>query len=224
MYSYCSQKKAKFGVLVNGVSAPEIYEFPYFENSLEINRFPRNGEALQEWKDNRRFTIKQLMQSDRLQNETLKDIILSVEQKFGANDSSEKAFEELFKLIFSKLYEDRKLHRFYRRVNLMESIDEFKQNTLVIQDDTIDMESNLWYVVLQKNLYKVGLPVDLFDEYAKDIDALVNRRNSIAHGNEKSGISEAEYTKWESKIYTIMEDIIKVLYRNASEEQYLKSR
>lgn len=46
------------------------------------------------------------MQADRLQTETLKDIILNVEQRFGANDSSDKAFEEIFKLIFIKLYDE----------------------------------------------------------------------------------------------------------------------
>jgi len=107
MYSYCSQKKSQLGVLVNGVSTPEFYDFPYYENQLIIDRFPQNGEDIQEWKDKRRFTLKQLMQSDRLKTETLKDIILSVEQKFGANDSSEKAFEEIFKLIFSKLYDEK---------------------------------------------------------------------------------------------------------------------
>lgn len=47
------------------------------------------------------------MQSDRLQSETLKDIILQVEQRFGANDSSDKAFEEIFKLIFTKLFDEK---------------------------------------------------------------------------------------------------------------------
>ncbi len=63
MYSYCSQKKSQLGVLVNGVSTPEFYDFPYFENQLIIDRFPQNGEDIQEWKDKRRFTLKQLMQS-----------------------------------------------------------------------------------------------------------------------------------------------------------------
>ena len=44
---------------------------------------------------------------DRLNNETLKEIISEVEQRFGANDSSDKAFDELFKLIFTKLYDEK---------------------------------------------------------------------------------------------------------------------
>ena len=66
----------------------------------------KNGEDIVEWKDNARFTLKQLMLEDRLQTENLKDIILNVEQRFGANDSSDKAFEEIFKLIFVKLYDE----------------------------------------------------------------------------------------------------------------------
>ena len=61
----------------------------------------------------------------------------------------------------------------------MEKVDDFKEKKLNIEDQIIDTESNLWYIVLQKNLYKVGLPIDLFDGYQSAIDALVNRRNSI---------------------------------------------
>lgn len=107
MQSYCFQKRPQIGILVNGSKEPEFYDSPAYDNRLEISEFPYNGENIQEWKDKRRFTVKQLIQVDRLQRETLKDIILSVEQKFGANDSSEKAFEEIFKLIFSKLYDEK---------------------------------------------------------------------------------------------------------------------
>lgn len=107
MQSYANQKHPSVGVLVNGVMPPEFYDFPDYENQLVLDRFPNANEDIQEWKDKRRFTLKQLMQSDRLQTETLKDIILEVEQRFGANDSSDKAFEEIFKLIFTKLYDEK---------------------------------------------------------------------------------------------------------------------
>lgn len=107
MQSYANQKHPSVGVLVNGVKPPEFYDFPDYENQIILDRFPQANEDLQEWKDKRRFTLKQLMQSDRLQTEMLKDIILEVEQRFGANDSSDKAFEEIFKLIFTKLYDEK---------------------------------------------------------------------------------------------------------------------
>ena len=106
MQSYCRSKQPEIGVIANGDNLLKFYEAPKFEEELSIDKFPQNGEDINEWKENRRFTLKQLMQVDRLQTETLKDIILNVEQRFGANDSSDKAFEEIFKLIFIKLYDE----------------------------------------------------------------------------------------------------------------------
>lgn len=106
MQSYCRALQPKIGAIVNGDNLLKFYEAPKFDEELTIDKFPQNGEDIAEWKDNRRFTLKQLMQVDRLQTETLKDIILNVEQRFGANDSSDKAFEEIFKLIFIKLYDE----------------------------------------------------------------------------------------------------------------------
>ncbi len=107
MESYCLLKKAQVGIIANGANLLKFYEAPDFDNTLIIERFPHHGEDIKEWIENRRFTLKQLMISDRLQTETLKDIILAVEQRFGANDSSDKAFEEIFKLIFTKLYDEK---------------------------------------------------------------------------------------------------------------------
>ena len=47
------------------------------------------------------------MLQDRLQKETLKDVVLKVEQRFGANSSPDTAFDEIFKLIFTKLYDEK---------------------------------------------------------------------------------------------------------------------
>ena len=80
----------------------------------------------------------------------------------------------------------------------------FVQQTLSIDDRIIDTESNLRYLVLKKNLYKIGLPIDLFSDSQGDIDSLVNRRNSIAHGNFRSGISETEFSSWERKALSVM--------------------
>lgn len=121
------------------------------------------------------------------------------------------------------LPDDTRLHRLYRRVDFMEKMENFKEQELVIDDQIIDTESNLWYIVLQKNLYKIGLPVDLFDDYRSDIDALVNRRNSIAHGNFKSGVTDTEFSNWERKVSEILEGITRLLYDYARNKRYLVS-
>ncbi|MCI9491869.1 MAG: hypothetical protein HFH42_01865 [Lachnospiraceae bacterium] len=145
-------------------------------------------------------------------------IASSMNREFTAFDNN----DEKCSIFKRKLPDDKRLHRLYRRVNFLEELDEFKSRELVISDETIDTESNLWYIVLQKNLYKVGLPVDLFEDVSKDVDALVNRRNSIAHGTERAGVTEREYLRWETKTYRIMEDMVKCIYHTVCHEKYRK--
>ena len=107
MASYCKQKQSQIGVIANGGSLLKFYKSPDFENALSLTRFPEYKESIEDWVNGQRFTLKQLMIYDRLNNETLKEVISDVEQRFGANDSSDKAFDELFKLIFTKLYDEK---------------------------------------------------------------------------------------------------------------------
>ena len=143
----------------------------------------------------------------------------SMDQVFKAYENLDRK-SDVFR---RELPEDTALHRFYRRVDFLEQMEEFQAEILSIEDSAIDTESNLWYIVLQKNLYKIGLPVDLFETYRKDIDALVNRRNTIAHGDFRSGVSEQEFSNWESKISRIMTDIKILLFDYAKNQRYLRN-
>nr|WP_294659085.1 MAE_28990/MAE_18760 family HEPN-like nuclease [uncultured Blautia sp.] len=146
-------------------------------------------------------------------------MVASMHKEFIAYENMERK-SEFFR---RALPDDTRLHRLYRRVDFMEKMENFKEQELVIDDQIIDTESNLWYIVLQKNLYKIGLPVDLFDDYRSDIDALVNRRNSIAHGNFKSGVTDTEFSNWERKVSEILEGITRLLYDYAKNRRYLVS-
>lgn len=66
MQSYCRAKQPVIGVIANGDNLLKFYEAPKFDDELTIDKFPQNGENIEEWKENRRFTLKQLMQVDRL--------------------------------------------------------------------------------------------------------------------------------------------------------------
>lgn len=114
------------------------------------------------------------------------------------------------------------LDRFYRRVELIDGLDSMNSKQLKLDDSVINTESNLWYVVLQKNLYKIGLPINLFENNKNGIDALVSRRNTIAHGSMTAGISEAEFSKWESNTKNIMTSILITLFDYAKNKKYLK--
>ena len=114
---------------------------------------------------------------------------------------------------------DGELDKFYRRVKLLKAMEVHDNGNLNIDDTVINTESNLWYVVLQKNLYRVGLPTNLFDNEKNDIDALVNRRNSIAHGDMDSGVEVQEYNKWFEKTNRIENDCIRLLYEYAKKKE-----
>lgn len=54
-------------------------------------------------------------------------------------------------LIIKKVLVDDSVHVLYRRVNLLESSSNLLSKKLIIDDNAIDTESNLLYIVLQKN-------------------------------------------------------------------------
>ena len=121
-----------------------------------------------------------------------------------------------------KVPTDDPIHGLYRRANLLESSSILLSQTLIIEDEAIDTESNLWYVVLQKNLYRLGLPICMFEQYKSDINNLVNRRNTIAHGSRTDGVTESEYKKWEDSVKDVMENIVKKIYFYTNNEKYLR--
>lgn len=164
-------------------------------------------------------TYIQYINSQKLSRKDVKTglIVASMYKEFIAYENLERKSEFFRK----KLPDDTRLHRLYRRVDFMEKVDNFKEQKLNIEDQIIDTESNLWYIVLQKNLYKVGLPIDLFDGYQSAIDALVNRRNSIAHGNFRSGVTAEEFSNWETKVYNVLSGVTRLLYDYANNKKYL---
>lgn len=110
MQSYCLVEGASIAVLVNGDDIEQFYVNNTDETSKtrtlkKINRLPKYTETLDEVL-NFRFTLKQLILQDRLRTETLKKVITDVEQRFSANDSSDKSFDEILKLIYCKLYDE----------------------------------------------------------------------------------------------------------------------
>lgn len=116
-----------------------------------------------------------------------------------------------------KCPDDKFLHAIYRRADLISEFDNFFNEYISIADGVIDTESNLWSHVLAKNFYKVGINHEIFKKYNKDIDQLVNLRNSIAHGTKKTGIEEGKYNNLERKITkNVMEKLIEVFVNEAN--------
>lgn len=103
--SYCNATGAPIGIWTNGqqISYYHRKDPNYFEDITDIPN------AEQSLKDilSERFTLKDLIIKDKISNErkSLKDIILEMEDEVLANAGVD-VFEEVFKLIFTKLYDE----------------------------------------------------------------------------------------------------------------------
>ena len=103
--SYCNATGAPIGVWSNGeqISYYHRKDPNYFE---DIPAIPRASEKLSDVLSER-WTIDDLIKNDKLVNQkkSLKDLILEMEDEVLANAGVD-VFEELFKLIFTKLYDE----------------------------------------------------------------------------------------------------------------------
>ena len=103
--SYCNATGAPIAVWTNGQQISHYHRKDpnYFE---EITDIPNADQTLSDIL-NERFTLKDLILKDKLATErkSLKDIILELEDEVLANAGVD-VFEEVFKLIFTKLYDE----------------------------------------------------------------------------------------------------------------------
>ncbi len=103
--SYCNATGAPIGIWSNGDSISFYHRKDpnYFE---DISGIPRADQKLSDILEER-WTIDDLIEKDKLVTErkSLKDLILEMEDEVLANAGVD-VFEELFKLIFTKLYDE----------------------------------------------------------------------------------------------------------------------
>ena len=103
--SYCNATGAPIAVWTNGQQISHYHRRDpnYFEDITDI---PNAEQTLADIL-NERFTLKDLILKDKLTTEhkSLKDVILELEDEVLANAGVD-VFEEVFKLIFTKLYDE----------------------------------------------------------------------------------------------------------------------
>ncbi|MDE0471630.1 MAG: N-6 DNA methylase [Ekhidna sp.] len=103
--SYCNATGAPIGIWSNGESISYYHRKDpnYFE---DLPAIPKAGEKLSDILSER-WTIADLIAKDKLRTErkSLKDLILEMEDEVLANAGVD-VFEELFKLVFTKLFDE----------------------------------------------------------------------------------------------------------------------
>ncbi len=105
LHSYCNATGAPIGVWTNGDQISH-YHRKEPNHFVDITNIPKNNQSLEDILKGH-FKLKDLILNDKLATErkSLKDLILELENDVLANAGVD-GFEEVFKLIFTKLYDE----------------------------------------------------------------------------------------------------------------------
>jgi hypothetical protein len=143
------------------------------------------------------------------------------------------AWEQLFNAVFHgdqkcdlfsrRFPNDEGLHSHWRRRHFVEEIRGFEAGAVRLDEDVIDAGSNLKPLVLQRNLFILGLDHSFVGPHASTLSRLLGRRNSIAHGTERRGVPELEYEEYERIARTICRDLTDLLETSHRNRVYRKT-
>lgn len=116
--------------------------------------------------------------------------------------------------------DDEKLHFAWRSQEFLKRLAEVLGKPVDIPDDVVDTESNLWPIVLKKNLFRLGFEHDRLSAHDGTIHNLLNRRNNIAHGIERAGISESEFEKLQKAVYEVMDEVMSMVVVSLTKQSF----
>ncbi len=124
----------------------------------------------------------------------------------------------------AKAPEDEKLHFAWRSQEFLSRLSDVLGQSIDVPDEVVDTESNLWPIVLKKNLFRLGLDCDRLKHHDGTINNLVNRRNNIAHGMQREGISEEVFADLQRSVYEVMDEVMAMIMDTLSNQTYLAPR
>lgn len=127
---------------------------------------------------------------------------------------------DLFRKI---LPDDTDVHRVARQVEFIGGVDKLWEREVDIPVEiVVDTESNLTPSILRKILYKLGFPYDAFKEQEGNINRLLGIRNSVAHGDLVSGVSERTYEDLERVCEEVFQGVQDLIWDALKKEQFRK--
>lgn len=114
--------------------------------------------------------------------------------------------------LFNEVPDDSALHRLAReREFVLRSFDVLAK-PVNLPDSVVNTESNLWPIVLKKNLFRLGLPHERFEHLEGNLSMLVNARNEIGHGATPKPIKWTLYEKLRDTSIKVMRDLQSTLF------------
>lgn len=84
----------------------------------------------------------------------------------------------------------------------------------------VNTRSNLAFEVLEEIAASLCLDISPIKEHRRKLDALVNRRNTIAHGGRDQAIAEDSVTEYRDLVLTLMEALEKTLTSAVANKTY----
>ncbi|MBU3641902.1 N-6 DNA methylase [Polynucleobacter sp. Fuers-14] len=153
--SYCNATGAPMGVWSNG----EQISFYHRKDPNYFEDIPTIPSALEKLSDilSERWTIDDLVKKDKLVNEkkSLKDLILEMEDEVLSNAGVD-VFEELFKLIFTKLFDEMESGRDKKRHLVFKNYGDTETELKTKIQDLFDKARNKW-----EGVFPEGSKIDL---------------------------------------------------------------
>ena len=153
--SYCNATGAPMGVWSNG----EQISFYHRKDPNYFEDIPAIPSALEKLSDilSERWTIDDLVKKDKLANEkkSLKDLILEMEDEVLANAGVD-VFEELFKLIFTKLFDEMEGGRDKKRHLVFKNYGDTESELKAKIQDLFDKARSKW-----EGVFPEGAKIDL---------------------------------------------------------------
>lgn len=126
------------------------------------------------------------------------------------------------KLFTKKAQEDKYIRRICLQEEFFERINDVFNSEIKIDDGYINTENNVGREVLEKLLYQVGLSHKSLDNTIGPLSRLLNKRNDIAHGTDKSSIKAEHYDEYFKCALGIMKELTSTLFLAYSKKDYLK--
>lgn len=121
------------------------------------------------------------------------------------------------------LPDDTQLHRFARDREFVERTTDFGNRNVQIPDSIVDTESNLSPITLRKNLFRLGLKHNQFEDQEPQIQRLLNIRNNIGHGSMKEGVSADLYREIRDDSFAVMNAISVEITAALKNEMFLRA-
>lgn len=111
-----------------------------------------------------------------------------------------------------------------RKVELIERFLSSLSSTLAFEkrEREIDTKSNLFFHVLEELSACFCLDIERMRQHEKKLDALVNRRNNIAHGGREQKLDEKDVEAYRALVLSLMEDLEATLHDAVDNGRYRK--